>query len=145
MTASENINLPFLQASYQKDLGVLFCRWQRPVSTEEYIEGNLALLDLAASKNAHFWLQDLRRRNTAGPDEKHWFATAFAPALRSKLGSSIFFAYLMSPLQHNQITAQARPNYDTDNYRNKLVMRFYTNEHDALECLYSFRHYVEVE
>lgn len=144
MTAPEKLELPFLHADYQKDLKVLFCRWRTPVTLTQFTEGYTAVLQLATQKEAHFWLHDLRLRNTSGAEQKQWFASTFVPALQHVLGNSNFIAYLVSPLQHEQTLAIAIPRAEATNYSNKLAIRYFTNEHDALEWLKECRRRIAV-
>lgn len=144
MTAPEKVELPFLQAEFQKDLQVLFCRWRTPVTLVQFMEGYTAMLQLAALKEARFWLHDLRLRNLSGADEQQWFSSTFLPALKHALGNTNFSAYLMSPLQYEQLIVGAGPGAAGNTCSNCLALHYFTNEHDALEWLNLCRHRVAV-
>lgn len=80
-----------------------------PVTLMQFMEGYTAVLQLANQKEGYFWLHDLRLRNLCGTEEKQWFRGTFAPALHNALGNTNFIAYLMSPLQYEQLIADATP------------------------------------
>jgi len=144
MTVPEKIELPFLHADYQKDLCVLFCRWQLPVDLGQFRDGYKAVLQLAIYKEAHFWLHDLRLRNSSTADQKQWFTSTFAADLQRALGSNVFIAYLMSPLQHQQLLNDEDAKKHAVDGSGQPAICYYTNEHDALEWLQECRHRVAV-
>lgn len=140
MASLENLELPFLHLSYQKDLRVLFCRWRIPVSLSQFSEGYMAALQFAAQQDAHFWLHDLRLRNTSSEEERNWFSNTFTPATQAVLGGSNFIAYLMLPLQLQDLVPEPLPITVLPLKQSRyLTVRYFTNEHDALEWLYDCR------
>lgn len=139
MSSIENLELPFLHLSYQKDLRVLFCRWRMPVGLSQFSEGYMTALRFAAQQDAHFWLHDLRLRNTSGEEERMWFTHTFVPAANELLGGSKYIAYLMSPLQREILVQKALPAAELVKHSPSLTLHYFTNEHDALEWLHDCR------
>lgn len=148
MTIIEKPDLPYLHIYCQKDLDVLFCRWRIPVELAQASEGYMAALQFASEQDAHFWLHDLRLRNTYCKKERHWFTHTFVPAVNELMGGSVFIAYLMSPLQRecllqkkaktNEPVKQGGEN-EPVKHSLFLTVHYFTNEHDALEWLYDCR------
>jgi hypothetical protein len=138
-TTIETLELPFMQMDFQKDLQVLFCRWRMPVDLRQFTEGYMATLQFAAQQQAHFWLYDLRLRNTSSETERNWFVSTFVPAVRSALGKGNFIAYLMSPMQREAVVPEEKRSPEPVKFSDSLTARFFTNEHDALEWLNSCR------
>lgn len=136
MASLENLELPFLHLSYQKDMHVLFCRWRMPVGLLQFSEGYMTALQLAAQQDAYFWLHDLRLRNTSAEEERGCFTQTFAPATQALLGGNNFIAYLMLPLQLQDLVPEPRPTTTgpVKQWR-YLTVHYFTNEHDALEWL----------
>ena len=135
MTTAEKLDLPFLHINYQKDLRVLFCRWQMPVDLPQFTEGYMAALQLAAQQGAHFWLHDLRLRNISSEKERDWFMHTFAPATKAQLGGGNFIAYLMSPLQRENLLQRGVPTPLPVKHSDNLTVHYFINEYDALEWL----------
>lgn len=144
MTIIERSDLPYLHIYYQKDLRVLFCRWRMPVELVQVSEGYMAALHFASQQDAHFWLHDLRLRNTYCKKEHHWFTHTFVPAANEALGGSNFIAYLVSPLQHEHLLLKkVKTNKPVEQggknepvkYSLFLTVHYFTNEHDAPEWL----------
>lgn len=98
----------------------------------------MAALQFATQQDAHFWLHDLRLRNLSSSEERQWFARTFAPATREHLGGS-YIAYLMSPLQRENMLQETFPATEPVRYAGSLTLRYFTNEHDALEWLHDCR------
>ncbi|GAB3534279.1 hypothetical protein GCM10027443_21100 [Pontibacter brevis] len=149
MTIIERLELPFLHIYYQKDLRVLFCRWRMPVELPEFSEGYMAALRFAAQQDAHFWLQDLRLRNTSCEKQRDCFMHTFVPTTSQVLRGSNFIAYLMSPLQREALVQQDATIKEPVSFgvSNKLIrhsdfltVRYFTSEHDALEWLNECRY-----
>ncbi|RDV14070.1 hypothetical protein DXT99_16000 [Pontibacter diazotrophicus] len=135
MAFIEKSELPFLHLSYQQDMRVLFCRWRMPVELPQFSEGYMAALQFAAQQDAHFWLHDLRLRNRSTEEEQDWFTHVFVPAANEQLGGSNFIAYLMTPLQRESLVQITVPAAELVRHSLFLTVRYFTNEHDALEWL----------
>ena len=135
MNPIEALELPYLHIYYQKDLCVLFCRWRMPVALPQFSEGYMAALRFAAQRDAHFWLHDLRLRNTSCEKQRDWFTNTFVPATSSTLGGSNFIAYLMSPLQRETLVQKSVSATAPVRHSDLLTVHYFTNEHDALEWL----------
>ncbi len=139
MTEPDKTDLPYLHLSYQKDLYVLFCRWDRPVSKLQFKEGYKATLQMAAQHVAHFWLLDLRSRNMCSTKQKKWFVNTFACNVHDALNDKTFLAFLVSPLQYECFKSEVKLEQEAVSHDNYLTIRYYTYEHDALEWLQTCR------
>lgn len=139
MKAIEKVELPFLHLTFRSDLDILFCRWRRFVTFQEYQEGYWLALELAEKYRARFWLHDLRLRNTSDNVERQWYDNQFVPALTSLQPSGFTIAYLMSPMQRRQLVSEINPVSDVIRYGKLLQLRYFISEHDALDWLQECR------
>lgn len=134
MVTTETFDLPFLQLSFRKDLGILFTRWGQYVGLNEYIEGYTRSLQVARETDAHFWLVDLRMRNTPDNELHNWYENTFVPTVLDSLKGKIYLAYLISPLQLDRIpNSEHQTNIAT--YNDCLIIKCFTKEKDALQWL----------
>ncbi|GAB3822891.1 hypothetical protein [Pontibacter rugosus] len=139
MAVIDNVEFPFLNLTLRRDLDVLFCRWHTFVTAPQFHEGYWAALRLAKKHHARFWLHDLRLRNNSTEAEREWYDREFVPALKQQLPYGLTIAYLMSPMQRQHIVSETTPVSEVINYEGVLQVRYFENEHDALEWLHACR------
>ncbi|MFD3002140.1 hypothetical protein ACFS7Z_17350 [Pontibacter toksunensis] len=106
-----------------------------PVDLPRFSEGYMAALQFAASRDARFWLHDIRLRNTSCVNQRSWFTNTFVPAANSTLSGSVCIAYLMSPLQREGLVQKSVSALAPVRYSDLMTVQYFTNEHDALEWL----------
>ncbi|RIJ37247.1 hypothetical protein [Pontibacter oryzae] len=135
MTAIYKQELPFLAVSYRKDLDVLFCRWHMAVEMPQFTEGYFASLRIATQHKACFWLHDLRMRNVSTSVEREWFIKHVVPPACQLSDKGIYVAYLMSPLQRQNLVSATSPVSDVISYGAHLHTRYFISEHNALAWL----------
>lgn len=138
MTAIETVKLPFLNISFRRDLGILFTRWGQSVSLPQYIEGYTKTLQVAKIQDAHFWLVDLRQRNTPDSQLVAWYENEFIPAVKSSIEGIAYLAYLVSPLQLQKVPTPATPDTPV-NLDNSIMASCFTIEQEAISWLNSCR------
>lgn len=136
MAATTHAALPFLNLNYRQDLDILFCRWRSYIDLKEFTQGYSTALELARANQSHFWLQDLRLRNVSTGVQRNWFEQEFVPAAAPH---PLYIAYLMSPLQHQNLVSETMPVSEVLQYGPYVQVRYFTNEHDALYWLQSCR------
>ncbi|MDX5423227.1 MAG: hypothetical protein LPK14_13300 [Hymenobacteraceae bacterium] len=140
MTAIEKLELPFLHITYRQDLGVLFCRWRAAVDLPRFMEGYTTALHFASGHKAHFWLHDLRLRNASDALLRGWYDHDFVPAVKTSLGAITYVAYLMLPFQRQYLASEDMPVSEVISYGDTLHLRYFINEHDALQWLQECQH-----
>lgn len=138
MTAIETLKLPFLNISFRRDLGILFTRWGQAVSLPQYVEGYSKTLQVASLQDAHFWLVDMRQRNTPDSQLLTWFDEEFVPSVKASIEGIAYLAYLVSPLQLQKVPTQPTPATPV-NLSNSIVACCFTIEQEAISWLNSCR------
>ncbi len=124
--------------TFRQDLDVLFCRWRVAVEGPQFTEGYLAALKLALQHRSRFWLHDLRMRNISSEQERSWFIANMSPPAAT-MAPGIFIAYLMSPLQRQNLVSETKPISEVIHYSPHLHARYFISEHNALEWLEACR------
>lgn len=92
-----NSSSDYLEINYQTDIGVLFGRWQRPVTEAEARQDYADLLAAAQHFRAHYWLFDIRRRGRSAPATLDWLLADYYPQAVRVLGAPVRLVYFMAP------------------------------------------------
>ena len=87
----------YLCLTYRPEAPRLEARWLRPVSSAEYRQGYEALLAKACETDCHFWLVDIRRRNSPTAADGRWLMAEFMPQVAANLSGSVFVGSLFPP------------------------------------------------
>ncbi|MCC2545644.1 hypothetical protein LJY25_04245 [Hymenobacter sp. BT175] len=88
----------FLELSHRPDLGVMFVRWMRPVTSQELQQGYLKLLEESAAVQCRAWLLDARRRRNTDGASQRWMLTELLPMAVTRLGGRVYLAFLLAPV-----------------------------------------------
>ncbi|QHL88308.1 hypothetical protein GU926_13045 [Nibribacter ruber] len=123
-----------LQLTLRKDMGILFLRWSKQVSSEQIRQGYVQALDFAEEVGAHLWLFDLRGRGGATAEDEDWILQHFYPSVQERLQHMGYFAYLVSPKHYTHL----RDNVGLErlfNYSDAVKIRPFVSELEAVEWL----------
>ncbi|OON70568.1 hypothetical protein [Hymenobacter sp. CRA2] len=122
----------FLDLSFRDDLGLLFGRWLRGTDDAEVRQGYEAALSVAVTRQARYWLLDMRRRGPASNTAMRWVIDAFLPRLVGCLHARIYLAYLLSP---SHLSAMTPPAYAPATPLAHCDIRMFSDEFSALQWL----------
>ncbi len=69
----------YLRLWVDNDLNLLYSEWQRPVSSQEYREGNLLLLQTLSENSVQNWIADSERLGDVSLEDQQWTLQELTP------------------------------------------------------------------
>ncbi|MDX5348250.1 MAG: hypothetical protein LPJ89_09015 [Hymenobacteraceae bacterium] len=128
----------YLDVAYSSDNNIVVCRWFNVGNSEILRASYNHFFTTAQTFPTQGWLLDIRGRGKAEPEDDKWYFNYFLPEMVAGFKAMQYLAYLITPSHYEHVkTNVGLKNFDNQPIADKLTVKFFINEQDAVDWLVS--------